>query len=78
MWYINVPGASIRLKAVSCENNVDDFAKSTETVSYSGVTVEDENGQLLTDQQVTITKVLGIADHFPVVVSFEYTVLNEE
>ena len=40
MWYINVPGASIRLKAVSCENNVDDFAKSTEEKHYSGVTVE--------------------------------------
>lgn len=73
MWYINVPGASIRLKAVSCENNVDDFAKSTEEKHYSGVTVEYENGELSEDpQDVTITQVTGYADHFPVVVIFEY------
>lgn len=73
MWYINVPDAPIQLKAISCMNNVDDFAASTEQVSYSGVTVEDENGELQYNQTVNYTKVNGIADHFPVVVSFEFT-----
>ena len=73
MWYINVPDAPIRLKAINCMNNVDDFAASTEQASYSGVTVEDENGELQYNQNVSYTKVNGIADHFPVVVSFEYT-----
>ena len=72
MWYINVPNAPVQLKATSCMNNVDDFEASTEQVTYSGVTVEEANGNLLTDQEVTYTKVNGIADHFPVVVSFEY------
>lgn len=73
MWYINVPGAAVQLKAISCMNNVDDFASSTEQVSYSGVTVEDATGNILTNQDVNYTKVNGYADHFPVVVSFEYT-----
>ena len=73
MWYINVPNAAVQLKAISCMNNVDDFASSTEQVSYSGVTVEDATGNILTNQDVNYTKVNGYADHFPVVVSFEYT-----
>lgn len=73
MWYINVPDAALQLKAISCMNEVEHFAKSTEQVSYSGVTVEDVNGNLLSDQNVSYTKVNGYADHFPVVVSFEYT-----
>lgn len=73
MWYINVPGAAIQLKAISCMNDVEHFAKSTEEVSYSGVNVEDEAGNILTNQNVSYTKVNGYADHFPVVVSFEYT-----
>lgn len=73
MWYINVPDAHVQLSATSSMNNVKDFAAGTKQVSYSGVTVEDANGNLLTDQEVTYTRVNGIADHFPVVVSFEYT-----
>lgn len=76
MWYINVPDAAIQLKATSCMNDVEHFAKSTETVSYSGVTVEDANGNILPNQDVSYTKVNGYADHFPVVVSFEYTYAN--
>ncbi len=76
MWYINVPGAAIQLKAISSMNNVDDFAKSTEQVSFSGATVEDAAGNILTNQNVSYTKVNGYADHFPVVVSFEYTLNN--
>lgn len=73
MWYINVPDAAIQLKATNCMNEVEHFAKSTEQVSYSGVTVEDANGNILAGQNVSYTKVNGYADHFPVVVSFEYT-----
>lgn len=73
MWYINVPEASIRLQAISCQNNVDDFASGTEQVSYSGVTVEDAEGNILTGQDVSYVRVNGYADHFPVVVTFEYT-----
>lgn len=73
MWYINVPEAAIQLKAVSCMNDVEHFAKSTEQVSFSGVTIEDANGNILSDQNVSYTKVNGYADHFPVVVSFEYS-----
>lgn len=76
MWYINVPSAVIQLKATSCMNDVEHFAKGSETVSYSGVTVEDANGNILSNQDVSYTKVNGYADHFPVVVSFEYTYGN--
>lgn len=76
MWYINVPSAAIQLKATSCMNDVEHFAKGSETVSYSGVTVEDANGNILPNQDVSYTKVNGYADHFPVVVSFEYTYGN--
>lgn len=76
MWYINVPSAAIQLKATSCMNDVEHFAKGSETVSYSGVTVEDANGNILSNQDVSYTKVNGYADHFPVVVSFEYTYGN--
>lgn len=73
MWYINVPDAALQLKATSCMNDVEHFAKSTEEASFSGITVEDESGNILTNQNVSYTKVNGYADHFPVVVSFEYT-----
>ena len=73
MWYINVPDAAIQLKAISCMNDVEHFTKSTETASYSGVTVENAAGNILTNQSVSYTKANGYADHFPVVVSFEYT-----
>lgn len=73
MWYINVPGAAIQLKAISCMNDVEHFAESTEGASFSGITVEDESGNILENQNVSYTKVNGYADHFPVVVSFEYT-----
>lgn len=73
MWYINVPDAAIQLKAISCMNDVEHFAKSTEEASFAGITVEDESGNILENQNVSYTKVNGYADHFPVVVSFEYT-----
>ena len=73
MWYINMPDAPIQLKAISCMNEVEHFTRSTEQASYSGVTTEDANGNILTGQDVDITKNIGYADHFPVVASFEYT-----
>ncbi len=73
VWYINVPDAAVQLEATSCKNDVDNFAESTETVSYDGVTYEDEYGNITTGQTVSYTKVTGYADHFPVVVSFRYT-----
>lgn len=76
MWYINMPDAALQLKAISCMNEVEHFAKSTEQVSFSGITVEDANGNILSNQDVSYTKVNGYADHFPVVVSFEYTYTN--
>jgi hypothetical protein len=68
-----VPGAAVQLKATSCKNDVDNFIKSTESVSYSGVSVEDANGNVTTGQTVSYNKNKGLADHFPVVVEFEYT-----
>lgn len=73
MWYINVPGADVSLKALSCENDVINFLKSTESAKYSGVTTEDENGNILENQSISYTKNIGLADHFPVVVKFEYS-----
>lgn len=73
MWYVNVPGAPVQLKATSCVNDVEHFTKSTEQASYTGVNVEDMSGNIQTGQNVNYTKNIGYADHFPVVVSFAYT-----
>lgn len=80
IWYINVPGAEVQLKATAHQNDVDNFRKSTSNVSYSGVMVEDENGtntsgntKYTSGQTVSYTKVKGYSDHFPVVTTFEWT-----
>ena len=80
IWYINVPGAEVQLKATAHENDVDHFRKSTSNVSYSGVMVEDENGtntsgntKYNSGQTVSYTKDVGYSDHFPVVTTFEWT-----
>ncbi len=73
MWYINVADADVQLKALSCENDVTNFTKSTTAVSYSGIAMEDANGNISENQSVSYTKNVGLADHFPVVVKFEYT-----
>lgn len=78
MWYVNVPGAPVQLKATSYMNEVEHFAKSTEQVSFSDVTEEDLSGNILDKQNVNYTKVTGYADHFPVVVSFEYTYADKQ
>ena len=80
IWYINVPGAEVQLKATAHQNDVDNFRKSTESVSYSGVMVEDENGsntsgntKYNSGQNISYTKDVGYSDHFPVVTTFEWT-----
>ena len=80
IWYINVPGAEVHLKATAHQNDVDNFRKSTSNVSYSGVMVEDVNGtntsgntKYTSDQTVSYTKDVGYSDHFPVVTTFEWT-----
>ena len=80
IWYINVPGAEVQLKATAHQNDVENFRKSTSNVSYSGVMVEDENGtntsgntKYTSGQTVSYTKDVGYSDHFPVVTTFEWT-----
>ena len=77
MWYINVPGATVQLQAMDCRNDVENFVKSTETAEYKGVTTEDANGNILTDQTVSYERKIGLADHFPVVVDFKYTIIKK-
>ena len=80
IWYLNVPGAEVQLKATAHQNDVDNFKKSTESVSYSEVMVEDENGTKISGntkynsgQSISYTKDVGYSDHFPVVTTFEWT-----
>ena len=80
IWYLNVPGAEVQLKATAHQNDVENFRKSTESVSYSGVMVEDENGsktsgntKYSSGQSISYTKDVGYSDHFPVVTTFEWT-----
>ena len=80
IWYLNVPGAEVQLKATAHQNDVDNFRKSTESVSYSGVMVEDESGtntsgntKYNSNQTVSYTKDVGYSDPFPVVTTFEWT-----
>ena len=80
IWYINVPGAEVQLKATAHQNDVDNFRKDTESVSYSGVMVEDANGtktsgntKYNSGQKISYTKDKGYSDHFPVVTTFERT-----
>ena len=80
IWYINVPGAEVQLKATAHQNDVDNFRKNTTNVSYSGVMVEDTNGSSTSgntkynsNQSISYTKDVGYSDHFPVVTTFEWT-----
>ena len=80
IWYINVPGAEVQLKATAHQNDVDNFRKSTKNVSWSGVMVEDANGsntsgntKYNSNQTVSYTKDVGYSDHFPVVTTFKWT-----
>ncbi|MGM9700885.1 MAG: hypothetical protein ACI3YX_05585 [Prevotella sp.] len=73
IWYINVPGAEVQLKATAHKNDVDNFKKSTTSVTFSGATLEDANGNVTENQSITYDKVVGYSDHFPVVTTFQWT-----
>ena len=72
VWYINHPQSAVQIEATSCQNDVDNFTKSTQNVSYENVITEDANGILHSGQTVSYTQSVGLADHFPVVVNFTY------
>ena len=38
---------------------------------------EDANGNILTNQTVSYERKIGLADHFPVVVDFKYTIIKK-
>lgn len=81
IWYINVPGAEVQLKATAHENDVEHFYKSiTKNQEYTGVMVEDANGTETSgntrynkNQTVVYDKYVGYSDHFPVVTTFKWT-----
>lgn len=76
IFYINVPGAPLQLKATSYKNDdSDNFVEKTDTHNVSGVTYEDASYVLHDNQSFTITKRWGLADHFPAVASFEWTMI---
>lgn len=77
VWYINHPLSSVQLQAMDCQNDIENFVKSTETAEYEGVDTEDANGNILTDQTVSFERKIGLADHFPVVVDFKYTIIKK-
>ena len=77
VWYINHPLSSVQLQAMGCRNDVENFVKNTESAEYKGVTTEDANGNILTDQTVSFVRKIGLADHFPVVVDFQYTIIKK-
>lgn len=75
IFYINVPGAALQLKATSYKN--DDsagFVKKTTEHDITGATCEDANYNLTENaKEFTLTKKWGLADHFPAVATFEWT-----
>ena len=72
IWYINVPGAAVQLSVLDHCNDVANFTKSTTSVSYSGVQMEDAGGNI-TSGNISYTKNVGYSDHFPVVTTFQWT-----
>lgn len=73
IWYINVPGAEVQLKATSHKNDIDNFTTGQQSVTFSNATLEDENGNITEKQTITYDKVTGYSDHFPVVTTFQWT-----
>ena len=72
IWYVNVPGAAVQLSVEDHYNDVTNFTKSTSNVSYSGVQMEDANGNI-SSGNISYTKNVGYSDHFPVVTVFKWT-----
>ena len=74
IFYINYPGAPLQLKADSYKNDdSDNFVKKTSNHEVKGIAYEDANFQLHENQTMTITKRWGLADHFPAVAGFTWT-----
>lgn len=74
IWYFNLKDADLQLRATSMQNDVsDNFVASATTQTYDGVTVEGTDGSIIEGTSVTLTKRIGIADHFPVVADFAWT-----
>jgi|GEM_PF-2519695 len=77
IWYFNTAESDVTIEALDLYNDVsDNFVKGTENASYSGVTAEDENGNILNNQNVDFVRKNGLADHFPVVCKFKFTKKN--
>lgn len=77
IFYINVPGAPLQLKATSYKNDDSDiFVTKTSDHNVSGVTYEDANFIQHKNQSLTITKRWGLADHFPAVATFTWTLTS--
>ena len=73
IWYINVPGAEVQLKATAHKNDIDNFKTGQNKVTFSNATVEDENGNVTVGQTISYYQVDGYSDHFPVVTTFQWT-----
>lgn len=76
IFYINVPGAPLQLKANSYKNDdSDNFVNASKNASHevTGITYEDENFNIHENYSTTINKRWGLADHFPAVAGFTWT-----
>lgn len=74
IFYINVLGAPLQLKADYYKNDdSDNFVKQTDSHEVTGITYEDENFTLHENYSTTINKRWGLADHFPAVAGFTWT-----
>lgn len=74
IFYINVPGAPLQLKATSYKNDdSDNFVVKTSDHKVTGIVYEDANFNIHENQEMTINKRWGLADHFPAVASFTWT-----
>lgn len=73
IWYINVPGAEVQLKATAHKNDIDNFKTGENKVTFSKASVEDENGNVTEGQTISYYQVDGYSDHFPVVTTFQWT-----
>lgn len=74
IFYVNVPGAPLQLKATSYKNDdSDNFVTKTDSHQVTGIMYEDANFTVNENYSTTINKRWGLADHFPAVASFTWT-----
>lgn len=77
IFYVNVPGAPLQLKATSYKNDdSDNFVTKTDSHNVTGITYEDANFTVHENYSTTINKRWGLADHFPAVASFTWTLIK--